>query len=230
MKFTKIATMLMLCAMSMNMMADSFTASARITVTSTNGTDLVTFMEKASYSDDAMDNGADAVKLENTGDLAINIYGIVGGTNYSTVAKQHLEGTKIGFKSNKFDTDYTMTFSAINGRQLYLEDLELDSLIALTAGDTYVFTVTTNDTFENRFQIYKPFTPDAGDLNICHQYGKLTINNNPYTTNIVVKNSSDVVVVDKAPRTTPQVIDLSALPAGRYTVEIGGQTLIIDVK
>ena len=103
MKFTKIATMLMLCAMSMNMMADSFTASARITVTSTNGTDLVTFMEKASYSDDAMDNGADAVKLENTGDLAINIYGIVGGTNYSTVAKQHLEGTKIGFKSNNFD-------------------------------------------------------------------------------------------------------------------------------
>ncbi len=198
-----------------------------IVLASGSQNDEVSFIEAPEFSD-AFENGYDEMKMINS--LGMNIYAVTATGQQSKVFTNDIRGTKLGVKAKDGVSSYTITFKDLIGTGYKFLDNENDSIFDITTTATYAFTMTAGATLDNRFEIYKPFTPDAGDLNICHQYGKLTINNNPYTTNIVVKNSSDVVVIDKAPRNTPQVIDLAALPAGRYTVEIGGQTLIIDVK
>lgn len=225
----KIFLSLLLMAAFINASAITYTSKATLTLTSSSSESANIIIGASASLTEGINAGY--CGLDNQEGKVVDIYAIYSSNYYSTFGTKDVKGMAIGIKTNA-DTEYTISFSNVSGSEtIQLYDALLDSIIDIVAAGTYEFTAPANNTAINdRFRIFKPFTPDAGDLNICHQYGKLTINNNPYTTNIVVKNSSDVVVIDKAPRTTPQVIDLSALPAGRYTVEIGGQTLIIDVK
>lgn len=201
----------------------------RVSVVLTGGSesDNVYFIESSSFTP-SFENGYDEMKLVNS--LGVNVYAITADGQQSKVFTNDIRGIAVGVKAKAGITNYTISFDELIGTGYKFIDLENDSIMDITPTTTYAFTMADDATLNNRFAIYKPFTPDAGDLAICHQYKKLTINNNPYTTNIVVKNASDVVVVDQVPRSTPQVIDISTLPAGRYTVEIGTQTLIIDVQ
>lgn len=221
----KLFSTIGLLTLAASMFAVTYTAKANISLTSANQSAKTLKVREAATFSDAFDNGYDSENVSAGG-----IYVYYASKNWGIWATNALDGAIIGFGTIA-DATYTMSFDGVDGRVLKIEDLVADSIITITEGGSYVFTADPNQTAINdRFRFFKPFTPDAGALNICHQYKKLTINNNPYTTNIVVKNSSDVVVVDKAPRTTPQVIDISTLPAGRYTVEIGTETLIIDVQ
>lgn len=223
-KMKKIFFSICLFVASVNAMAVTYTASATLSLTSASTSPKTLVLREAATFSDAFDNGYDVENANTTG-----IYVYANAKQWTQWATNNLEGAAIGV-GTVADANYTITFSGVIGRELKFEDILLDSVFTIENSVTYNFTADADSNINDRFRIFKPFTPDAGELNICHQYGKLTINNNPYTTNIVVKNSTDVVVIDKAPRNTPQVIDLAALPAGRYTVEIGGQTLIIDVK
>lgn len=203
--------------------------------------DNMTLVEDASYSANR-DGGADKDKMISITNEATNVF-LYGFASFSvqgklsTVATNQLEGEKIGFKANTTDANYTISFSNVlygASRSLKLEDLQQDSLIDIVANGTYDFTINESDKgqyIDNRFRIYKPFSGDEGELDICYQYGDLTINNNPYTTNIVVKDEDGQVVLDKMARTTPQVISLSSLTKGeKYQVIVGDKTMIIRVQ
>lgn len=229
MKTIKFVSALVMSAISLSAAAVTYTSTARITITSTNGTDQVTLREAATYSNTDFDNGGDATKLENTGTSAINIYGIVGGTNYASVAKQDLDNTELGVKTNSLDGSYTMTFSAISGTPLYLVDNETGDRTLMANSGTYVFTAATGATLNNRFFISKSAT---GTPEICHRYGKLQVtSSNGMTVKVLNMDGSATSIADTNITTNAEVeIDLAGLAAGQYKVEWNSQTLIIDVK
>lgn len=214
--------------------------SANFTIKITSewsGGDWLTFMERSTYSD-GEDPDSDLPKIPNTGEGSINLYGIVGANHYSTVAKQHLEGSPIGLITNEYDSHYDVEFTTsyyAEGRDtLYFEDLEKGTLTKIVKGTKFSidFETAKRDTIEKRFRIYKPFSGDEGELEVCYEDDFLKVKNNPYTTNIVVKNAEGEEVINKMPTSTPQEISLETLPAGRYTVEFNGgeKKYIIAVK
>lgn len=208
-------------------------ASLTIKITSEwSGGDVLVFMEKSTYSDTEADYGADVPKLSNTGEGSINLYGIVGANHYSTVAKEHLEGSMIGLVTNEFDTHYDIKFTGANyteGRDtLYLEDLEKDTLIKIVKNATYSidFETAAIRTLDNRFRIYKPSAPT-----ICHQYGKLLITGHVGDKVKVLDMEGEVAIAEQTISTDNMVINLASLTKNKmYQVVIGDKTMIIKVQ
>lgn len=178
---------------------------------------------------------------ESTG--TVNLYAEIGGEKYSQYKYKSLTNTPLVVVTNRREAaqqHYTITFAVFaNTEVLYLTDMAVDkdNPIAITNGGTYEFDVNTtlhpdyvagtNYVVKDRFVINYARIPDTGDLALCFQYGKLTINNNPYLTNIVIKDEEGDTKMDVESANTPQEIDLSALAAGQYTVEIGTEKFII---
>lgn len=153
------------------------------------------------------------------------------GEELGTFATDNFKNTPITVQTIG-DTEYTFSFSSVSGKKYCFLDVETDSIFDITGAAKYVVSLPKNDTIENRFFIVEPFTPDGGELEVCHFGDNLEIRNNPYTTNIVVKNEAGEVVLNKMPFATPQFISLESLPAGHYTVEFdnGDKKYVIAVK
>lgn len=188
--------------------------------------------ETSNYFKDGED--AELQTLIPANNSSVFVYAIVptteGGTkNCNSVYNNDVLGLPLGFKTNKTETDYTISFSGVMGNLLYLHDALLNTITPITNDTTYKFTADAGQkVVDDRFFIYKP-----GELKICHQNGSLVIDDNPYTTtNIVVKNAAGEEVINVAPNAIHQEILLDTLPAGRYTVEFNGgeKTYIIAVK
>lgn len=175
----------------------------------------------------------------------VNIFTLHGTDEYSEYRAQTLVNVPMGIITDRNDASkqhYTLLFTVAAGRELKLYDAVLDSTIVMKDNTSYVFEVNTtncpsyvsgkNITISNRFIIEPKFVPSTDPLQVCHENGELIINSNPYTTNIVVKDAENNVVIDKNPWTTPQHISLESLDAGRYTVEFdnGDKKYIIAVK
>lgn len=167
----------------------------------------------------------------------LNVYALndsVHQGRLSTLATTNLDGQHLGLAANQVATNYTFTFSNVTmeaGSELYLYDMQKGTKQMIAENGTYSFEVALADTVETRFMLARALIPDEGELEICHQYGQLTINNNPYTTNIVVKDEEGQVVLDKIAMPTPQVINLASLTKNKmYQVVIGDKTMIIKVQ
>lgn len=202
------------------------TASLTIKVTSEwSGGDVLVFMEKSTYSDTEADYGADVEKIPNTGEGSINLYGIVGATNYSTVAKQHLEGSPIGLMTNEFDSHYDVEFTTAtyaDGRDtLFFEDMEKGTLTKIVKGTKFGidFETAAARTINNRFRIYKPLV-----FQVCAYYDNVEIQGNTGSDNIVITNAVGDTIVDEAPVPVYHPIDLSGKPAGHYFLTVNGET------
>ena len=200
------------------------TASLTIKITSEwSGGDVLVFMEKSTYSDTESDYGADVDKIPNTGEGSINLYGIVGAKHYSTVAKQHLEGSPIGLMTNEYDTHYDVEFTTAtyaDGRDtLYFEDLEKGTLTKIVKGTKFGidFETAAARTIDNRFRIYKPLA-----FQVCAYYDNVEITGNTGTDNIVITDMTGAEVVNVAPQMGVQTIDLSDKAAGHYILTVNG--------
>lgn len=218
---------------SMALSAQTFTASCTITMKGvTSGTeDVLEIYQITEAHADKFDNGWESTKMINNRlPSSVNVYAQTSYGNLSTVALPDIKGLPLPIITNESETNYVFSFSDVDG-DIMIDDLERDSVHAMSKGD-YAFTAESGKkTLANRFRIYKPFSGDEGELDICYQYGDLTINNNPYTTNIVVKDMADNIVIDKLARNTPQIISLSSLEKGAmYQVIVGDKTMIIRVQ
>lgn len=194
--------------------------------------------EATDANDNQFQNGKDATALnmpagEGVSETEVFIYNEAPYGKMASLYTTKLAGKYIAIKTNSTETDYKFVFTALypTNKEVKIIDLEMDSIITIAKNATYAFTAATGQTLTNRFQFYVPFSGDEGELDVCYQYGDLTINNNPYTTNIVVKDMADNIVIDKMARNTPQVIDLSSLEKGAmYQVIVGDKTMIIRVQ
>lgn len=213
------------------------TEVARLTLTGNGGSE-------ASYITVRLDPEVDAAEtealFENTDlDGNVNLYVYDAPNRWSSYKFNTLDNLALGMITNRRDQHYTITFrvtkSESGGLKLYdrVKDIETE----ITDGGKYEFDVDastnpdivagTNYTINNRFFInYIPETP-AGEFEICHIGNELTIANNPYPGNIVIKNAAGQTKINVEPAPS---IDLSGLEAGRYTVEIGDKHLVIIIK
>lgn len=195
--------------------------------------------EATDANDNQFQNGKDVTALnlpagEGVSETEVFIYNQAPYGNMASLYTTKLAGKYITIRTNSTETNYKFVFTALYPETLEVKivDSELDSIFIVNKNVPYAFTAPAGKTLTNRFQFYAPFFGDEGELDVCHQYGELTINNNPYADNIVVKDEDGQVVLDKMARTTPQVISLSSLAAGHYTVSFGNgaKEMIIRVQ
>lgn len=146
---------------------------------------------------------------------------------WSVIATDSWKNKYFSIITNAISTNYKITLSDIintTGLELRFEDLVEDTTIVVAEGATYEFTAPISTTFEKRFRFIGPFSPDPGELAVCVYFNEIQINNNPYTTDIVVKDAEGNVVLTKTARATPQIISLENLASGHYFLEIGTES------
>lgn len=167
--------------------------------------------------------------VENTAN--VNIY-VINNEKYSQLSKQVLSNIPVGVVTNREDASkqtYTLTFNKLEGRNLLLYDVALDSLVEMSNGGKYVFEVNktncpsyvagTNTRIEDRFIIEPVF-----EFKVCVTFDQIEIYNNPSKDNIVVTDVNGAKVKDIVPAGRIQVISMTDQPAGHYFLTVNGET------
>ncbi len=133
------------------------TAKVTIRLTSTNATYGNDELELKENSDRnaTYESGYDAEKMMSQANKhSVLLYAFVGDQPCSTVATDNLDGTVIGFTTNKYDTDYKLVFSNYSGRTLTLFDRVENTSITILNSVEYSFTATAGRVaVEDRFVI-----------------------------------------------------------------------------
>ena len=182
------------------------------------------------------DNGYDAKNILAEGQA--NIYtNEVDGQMEISVADQ-IDSTFIGFAAGE-DSEYTLTFNSLVGQDMYLHDIEADSLFLLTEDGQYVFTAQPNSMNDMRFQLllYPDFSDDEPGSGVTTSvdnllsYAQVWMNNKrvyiasaPQNSTLSVYTVSGMAIT--SPLTihhAPCTIDLSHLPNGVYVLRLNNQ-------
>lgn len=125
------------------------TTRVQIVITAANGqSDDITLRQSEDFSA-AFDNGYDVKEMVNIN--PINIYATTELGEMAQLSTDNLAGTKLSV-ATKGETDFTMTFSNLNGETLAIRDNLTGSVIDMTEGAEYVFSVAENSVSE-RFEI-----------------------------------------------------------------------------
>ena len=182
------------------------------------------------------DNGYDAKNIIAQGQA--NIYtNEVDGQMEISVADQ-IDSTYIGFAAGE-DSEYTLTFTSLVGQDMYLHDLETDSLFLLAEDQQYTFAAQPNSVNDMRFQLL--LYPDLFDDQPGN--GVTTGVDNTIVSTQLWVNDKRVYIIDAHQNSTlsvytangisvtspltihhaPCTIDLSHLPTGVYVLRLNDQ-------
>lgn len=182
------------------------------------------------------DNGYDAKNIIAQGQA--NIYtNEVDGQMEISVADQ-IDSTYIGFAAGE-DSEYTLTFTSLVGQDMYLHDLETDSLFLLAEDQQYTFAAQPNSVNDMRFQLL--LYPDLSDDQPGN--GVTTGVDNTIVSTQLWVNDKRVYIIDAHQNSTlsvytangisvtspltihhaPCTIDLSHLPTGVYVLRLNDQ-------
>lgn len=168
-------------AMSFSAMA---TQTARVTITLKGGNATYSLSSVDLIEDDARSAAAESgydgpCFMNQSNSFSTLIYGLIGTSEYSTVATNNLDGQKIGFITNKIDHQYTLEFTNVSGRTLKLYDRVTKMETTIEGNGSYEFTVANFEyertTFNERFIINR-------------QVLNVTLNNNFLATFSADKN------------------------------------------
>lgn len=182
------------------------------------------------------DNGYDAKNILAEGQA--NIYtNEVDGQMEISVADQ-IDSTFIGFAAGE-DSEYTLTFNSLVGQDMYLHDIEADSLFLLTEDGQYVFTAQPNSMNDMRFQLllYPDFSDDEPGSGVTTSVDNLLssaqvwMNNKrvyiasaPQNSTLSVYTVSGMAITSPLTiHNAPCTIDLSHLPNGVYVLRLNNQ-------
>ena len=146
-------------AMSFSAMA---TQTARVTITLKGGNATYSLSSVDLIEDDARSAAAESgydgpCFMNQSNSFSTLIYGLIGTSEYSTIATNNLDGQKIGFITNQIDHQYTLEFTNVSGRTLKLYDRVTKTETTIVANGSYEFTVANFEyertTINNRFVI-----------------------------------------------------------------------------
>lgn len=221
----KIMVLLLGVAAAINAMAIDYTAKAKVTLTAVESS-FTCDLKLSEYAGAGVLSGSPM----NMEDRKVALYALNGATKLEIARATTFIDVPLGLLTDA-STNYTLTVSSVAGTEtMKIYDKETGLYYDLTEGASYNFTATANTTNEDRF-VLNYAAPTPAEFEICFRDNQLQITANPYAENVVVKDANDTKVVDVAPVTPYQEIDLSALAAGRYTVELaGGAHKFIIVK
>ncbi len=209
----------------------------RIQVNSTNsGADRM-YVIQDTITTTGYDNGYDAPNQLAEG-LA-NIYTNEHFGQMEVSCSNHMDSTFIGFTAGS-DSIYTLTFNAIIGEDLHIQDLDNDSIILLEEDATYTFHATPHSKNDLRFQIllhpeknldfgkeekdeiYTGIT-DVYTTQVWSHGSSIYISNAPTNTIATLYNISGHKLLTTPIHHTPYTLDLSYLPKGVYMLQLNTQ-------
>ena len=182
------------------------------------------------------DNGYDAKNIIAQGQA--NIYTNEPEGQMEISIADQIDSTFIGFAAGE-DSEYTLTFTSLVGQDMYLHDLESDSLFLITEEGQYTFSAHPNSVNDMRFQLL--LYPDLFDdkpgsgvttgvdnlVSSAHVWvsdKRVYITDAPQKCNLVVYTANGMCIT--SPLTihhTPCTIDLSHLPTGVYVLRLNNQ-------
>ena len=210
----------------------------RIQATSQNsGADRLYVIQEATTTD-GYDNGYDGDNIMATGQVNIYTHEPFGEMEVS--CSNNIDSTWIGFSAGE-DTIYTLTFGALIGEELFIKDVDKDSLIHVSEGGQYTFYAQPNSKNDMRFQLLlNPELPsdepeqeedgvttnieDATTIQLWVSDKRLYINHAQPNSQLAIYNASGMLMA--TPYTlysTPYTLDLSYLPIGVYVLRINNQ-------
>ena len=182
------------------------------------------------------DNGYDAKNIIAQGQA--NIYTNEPEGQMEISVADQIDSTFIGFAAGE-DSEYTLTFTSLVGQDMYLHDLEADSLFLLIEEGQYTFSAHPNSVNDMRFQLllYPDFSDDLPGNGVTTGIDNLVssaqvwvndkrvyIADAPQNSTLVVYTANGMCIT--SPLTihhTPCTIDLSHLPTGVYVLRLNNQ-------
>ena len=206
----------------------------RIQVSSDNsGADRMYIIQEPSTTRD-YDNGYDGKNINAKGQ--VNIYTNEPFGKMEVSCANNIDSMYIGLRTGN-DTYYTLTFGAIAGDSLYLQDLENDSIIPLFNDEQYHFTAQPNTVNNSRFLLlsHPRFAPNTStpttDINgdtlakIWSIGSTIYIANAPaYSWATLYTVSGHLVLSTPIDNTqSPATLDVSHLPQGVYILRLNNQ-------
>lgn len=149
----KLLISLLAIAATINVMADEFSAVAKLELKSADGYSCAMVVKQKAGA-----KATDCAPI-NTTNKKVLLYAINGTENDQIYVGENLEGIALGFLTNA-STEYTINFSNVSGEKLYLVDAVADKTTEITEGGSYAFTAEANQTIADRFSIskYPPYT------------------------------------------------------------------------
>jgi hypothetical protein len=184
------------------------------------------------------DNGFDAPKQMTDG--LLNLYTNEACGKMEISATDNIDGIYLGFAAGE-DEVYTITFTSLIGEDLYIYDVEQDTLIGMSNGDTYEFAAAAKSTNDMRFQIlvnpdlsdYQPNTGNGGDVTtnlndvpmqqLWVHDEKIYISHASANSIVEVYTVSGMPVARYAIGYAPCILDLSDMPTGVYMLRLNDQ-------
>lgn len=208
------------------------TAHVRITVKSaSNTTNYVSYTEDDTFAEE-FKSGVDAKKLFST-PLDATVFAWTKASyadSLSSLGLSLLEDVPFIVKTNKVDTEYSLNFKFVTGRELKILDKVTGVETVIAEDGSYAFTIEDaqkDQVIADRFVLAPHAVPT--EFKVCHQYGKIIVDN-PETTPMDVVLDGDVIGVAAATRFGSEIEIPATVAAGQHTLEINNQTLIISVQ
>jgi hypothetical protein len=210
----------------------------RLQINSKNsGADRMYLIQDSTCTAD-YDNGFDAPKQMTEG--LLNLYTNEACGKMEISATDNIDGMYLGFLAGDDDI-YTMTFTSLIGEDLYLYDVEQDTLIGMSNGETYEFAAAAKSDNDMRFQIlvnpdlsdYQPNTGNGGDVTtnlndvpmqqLWVHDEKIYISHASANSIVEVYTVSGMPVARYAIGYAPCILDLSDMPTGVYMLRLNDQ-------
>ena len=166
------------------------------------------------------DNGFDAPKQMTDG--LLNLYTNEACGKMEISATDNIDGMYLGFAAGDDDV-YTMTFTSLIGDDLYLYDVEQDTLIGMSNGETYEFAATAKSTNDMRFQIL--VNPDLSDYQPNGGNGDVTTNLNDVPMQQLWVHDEKVYISHASANSILEVYTVSGMPVARYAIGYAPCTL-----
>ena len=172
------------------------------------------------------DNGYDARNILVDG-LA-SIYTNEQDGEMEISVSDNINETYIGFSAGN-DSEYTLRFTSVVG-ELYLKDLETETVWAVMDGEEYTFYATPNTKNDRRFLLLDHKPEQSGGVSTGVENVHSTkawiadnvvyVTNAPINTELVVYTMSGAVVTSFVTTTTYATIDLANMPTGVYMLRL----------
>jgi hypothetical protein len=170
------------------------------------------------------DNGYDAKNI--AAEDQVNIYTTEKDGQMEISVSDRMDSTYIGLQAGS-DSEYRLRITSVIGEQLYLKDLENETLITVADGEEYVFYATPNSVNDRRFLLMDRLASEE-----IEDLVKVYIHDNvvhvleaPAYSDMAVYTVGGVMMARYELGESPCTVELSGLPTGVYLVRVADKAV-----
>ena len=170
------------------------------------------------------DNGYDAINMPTEGQVSIYSNEAAGQMEISITDR--IDSSYIGFRAG-MDSEYVLRMTSVFGEQLYLYDLQENTVVPIVDGTEYAFTATPNSVNDRRFLVTdktsKSDVSDTEDVDVYIYDKKAYVKQAPLNSVMTVYTIGGLSMASYSVGNTPCVVDLSILPVGVYVLKVANK-------